>query len=279
MLTGLPKIAEITLFLGLCLPSLLFRWGDIEKNPGPKYSSLTFCHWNLNGLTAHYSIKISLLQAYVTQHNYDIICLSETFLTSSIDSSDTRILIDGYNLIRSDHPSDSKRGGVCIYYKEHIPLIKRDDICTLDNSLVTKIRSQNEKCFLTCIYRSPSKNNEEIENFCANFDLLLSNINEELPICSIITGDFNARCSNWWKNDITNSVGQELDSLTSSAAYAQIIDKPTHIVNNSMSCIDLVFCTNANIISKHGVDVSIFEKCHHNTIFGKINIRVPLPSA
>ena len=112
-----------------------------------------------------------------------------------------------------------KRGGVCIYYKEHIPLIKRDDICTLDNCLVTEIRLQSEKCFLTCIYRSPSQNNEEFENFCVNFDLLLSNINEEIPICSIITRDFNARSSNWWKNDINKSVGQELDSLTSSAEY------------------------------------------------------------
>ena len=99
MLTKLPKIAKITLFLGLCIPSPLSRCGDIEKKTGPKYLSLTFCHWNLNGLTAHDSIKISLLQAYVTQHNYDIISLSETFLNSSIDSSDTRILIDRYNLI------------------------------------------------------------------------------------------------------------------------------------------------------------------------------------
>ena len=80
------------------------------------------------------------------QHNYDILCLSETFLNSSIHSDDNRIKLDGYNLIRSDHPSDSKRGGVC-YYEEHIPFIKRDDICTLDNCLVTEIRSQNEKYF------------------------------------------------------------------------------------------------------------------------------------
>ena len=213
MLTKLPKIAKITMFLVLCIPGLIFRCGDIEKNPGPKYLSLTFCHWNLNGLTAHDSIKISLLQAYVTQHNYDIICLSETFLNCSIDSSDTKISIDGYNLIRSDHPSDSKSGGVCIYYKEYIPLIKRDDICTLDNCIVTEIRSQREKCFLICIYRSPNQNNEEFENFCVNFDLLLRNINEEIPICSIITGDFNAGSSNWSNNDITNSVGQEHDSL------------------------------------------------------------------
>ena len=30
-------------------------------------------------------------------------------------------------------------------------------------------------------------------------------------------------------------------------------------------------------MSNSGVDVSIFKKCHHNIIFGKINIRVPLP--
>ena len=94
-----------------------------------------------------------------------------------------------------DHPSDSKRGGICIYYKEHIPLIKRDDICTLDNCLVTEIHSEGEKDFLTCIYRSPSQSYNELENFCVNFDLLLNKINDEFLICSIATGDFNARCS------------------------------------------------------------------------------------
>ena len=53
----------------------------------------------------------------VTQHNYDIICLSETFQISSIDISDTSLSIDGYNLIRSDHPSDSKRGGFVFIIK------------------------------------------------------------------------------------------------------------------------------------------------------------------
>ena len=46
-----------------------------------------------------------------------------------------------------------------------------------------------------------------------------------------------------------------------------------------MSCIDLLFCTNQNTISNYGVDVLIFNKCHHNIIFGKVNIRVQLPPA
>ena len=44
-----------------------------------------------------------------------------------------------------------------------------------------------------------------------------------------------------------------------------------------MSCIDPLFCTNQSVISNHGVDVSIFDECHHNIIYGKINIHVPLP--
>ena len=52
--------------------------------------------------------------------------------------------------------------------------IKRDDICTLDNCLVTETRSQNEKCFLTCLYHSPSQSHDEFENFCIKFDILLS---------------------------------------------------------------------------------------------------------
>ena len=78
---------------------------------------------------------------------------------------------------------------------------------------------------------------------------------------------------------MTNLQVQELDSLTLSAGYNQIIDKPTHVINTSMSCIDFIFCTNQSVISNHGVDVSIFDKCHHNIIYGKINIRVPLPPA
>ena len=37
--------------------------GDIEKDPGPKTSScdkFSTCHWNLNSISAHNLIKISL---------------------------------------------------------------------------------------------------------------------------------------------------------------------------------------------------------------------------
>ena len=95
------------MFLSLCISNLLIQCGDIKVIPGPIYSSLTFCHWNLNGLTAHDKIEISCFKAYVTEYNCDIICISETFLNSSIQNDDDIIKIDGYNLI-TDQPSDSK---------------------------------------------------------------------------------------------------------------------------------------------------------------------------
>ena len=56
LITNLPNI-----FLFICIVDLLCRCGDSETNPSPKCSSITFCHWNLNSLTAHGPIKISLL--------------------------------------------------------------------------------------------------------------------------------------------------------------------------------------------------------------------------
>ena len=55
--------------------------GDNEENPGPKCNSnqsFSICHWNLNSITAHNYLKIFLLRAYISLHNFDVVCISET---------------------------------------------------------------------------------------------------------------------------------------------------------------------------------------------------------
>ena len=81
-------------------------------------------------------------------------------------------MINGYSLLRANHPSNSKRGGVCLYFKEHLPLIRRNDLNILQECLVTEIIVDNKKCFFACLYRSPNQNHEELENFNSNLDLL-----------------------------------------------------------------------------------------------------------
>ena len=43
-------------------------------------------------------------------------------LESSTILNDNSLQIEGYNLVRADHPNDVKRGGVCIYYRESLPV-------------------------------------------------------------------------------------------------------------------------------------------------------------
>ena len=86
--------------------------------------------------------------------------MPETFLDSTIPVNDESLYIKGYSMIRADHPSNAKREGVCIYYKEYLPLIRKVDICKLNECIVTEITVNNERCFLTCLYRSPSQNQE-----------------------------------------------------------------------------------------------------------------------
>ena len=109
---------------------LLLKSGDIESNLGPS-STLKFCHWNLNGLAAHEFIKLSLLEGYINVNDTNIIYFSKTFLDSSIPINDNRLSIPGYSMMRVDHPGNTKRSGVCLYYKEPLPIIRRDDISNL----------------------------------------------------------------------------------------------------------------------------------------------------
>ena len=107
-------------FYSLFSKFLIIQHGDIESNPGPskKYKTLNCCHWNVNSISAHKMIKKSLIEAYNSNHRYDFMCISETYLDSSVPADGKELAMEGYNLIRADHPNNVKKGGVCIYYKE-----------------------------------------------------------------------------------------------------------------------------------------------------------------
>ena len=46
----------------------------------------------------------------------------EAYTSKSTSIPDNLIDIEGYKLIRADHPDNIKKGGVCIYYKELLPV-------------------------------------------------------------------------------------------------------------------------------------------------------------
>ena len=144
-------------------------------------------------MLAHNRKKFQLVEALVVSNNIDIFCISETFLDSSADKIYDGLNINGYSLVGSDHPSNTKRGGVA---RDHLPVIRRNDISSLNESIVLEIRLANNKCFLTSLCRSPSQSKDQFDEFCSSCNMLMSNINDEKPLASIITGDFNVRSKN-----------------------------------------------------------------------------------
>ena len=137
------------------------RSGDIEENPGPKLNSceyLSILHWNLNSISAHNFIKLSLLHAYISINKIDIIYLSETYLNSSISSNNVNLELPGYslvckwpgyNLVCTDNLTNTKRGSVGIYYQNSLPF-KIIDIQHLNESINFEIRITRKLCSFLC---------------------------------------------------------------------------------------------------------------------------------
>ena len=149
--------------------------GDIELKPGPKHKqdqSLSICHWNLNSIPAHNFQKLELLQGYISSNKVDILCLSETFLDSDISCDDNNLQLQRFDLIRAAHPSNTKRGGVCIYYRNCLPL-KLINIRRLNECRTFVIKLGDKICNFVSLYRSPNQSKDDFENFCNNFELTL----------------------------------------------------------------------------------------------------------
>ena len=121
--------------------------------------------------------KIPLLTAYNTDKKFDIICISETYLDSTVD--DKTIEITGYTLIRADYPNNQKRGGVCLYFSGNLCL-RQIDISYFPEYLLCQINIDNKRGYIIVLYRSPSQTSTEFNfnNFQHNLDKILSDLQQ-----------------------------------------------------------------------------------------------------
>ena len=103
--------------------TFLLCHSDIESNRGPMgiKIKLSICHQKLNSISAHNFSKITQLKAHNSIYKHDFNCLSETYLDSST-ALDNSLQIEGYNLVRADHPNDVKRGEFAFTTENHFLL-------------------------------------------------------------------------------------------------------------------------------------------------------------
>ena len=127
------------------------------------------------------------------------------------------------------------------------------------------------------MYRSPGQTFDDFNSFTTNLEKLVVNISNTNPHFILMIGDFNAKSSNWSSNDTTTAEGAQLDYLTLLYGMKQVITEPTHVLENSSSCIDLIFSNQPNLIMDSGVHATLHSKCHHQIIYAKLDLKIEYP--
>ena len=278
--TSILIITVVLIFDNLCFKCNLFLLcGDVELNPWPKQNTAkkyTTCHWNLNSIAAHNFAKLVLLKGYNSVHKCDIICLSEKYLDSNILPDDRNLKIPGYNLVPSDHPSNRKPGGFCIYCKSYLPL-RIIDTNYLNKCVRFELMVGDKLCNFIALYRSPSQSQDLSESFKENLELNLKSAVQNDPFLVVFLGDFNAKSSNWCKNDITTTEGKAIEDISSQFGLHRMTNERIHILESSFSCIDLIFTSQPNLIIESGVHPFLHPNSHHQIIFAKFNLEIHYP--
>ena len=180
--------------------------GDIKMNPEPTpiyCNKFSICHWNLNSIFAHNSQNYLFYVPDISIHNFAILCLSETYFDSTISSNDSKLIISSYDLYRVDHPSNVNRGGICIYYKNSLPL-KVANIHYSQECINFEMKIGEKLCSFVALYCSPSQSQDEFQTFAKkNLELNLDTISANNPFLTVVLGDINAKLNFWYEKGKT----------------------------------------------------------------------------
>ena len=197
----------------LVLGTLLIIAG-IETNPGPtSRRNFSFAVWNLDSLPARDYARIPLIESLQAEHRFDLFGVVESALNSGIPSDS--ILVEGFSPdpIRADKADGTRNGGVCLYYREDLPIKSRKDLAIIPETVVAEIKINRKKIFFVLSYRHPSTPMAEFNNYVNSLETILEMANKENPSAIILSGDFNARSPLFWEGDSGTKEGEILSQF------------------------------------------------------------------
>ena len=205
-----------------------------------------------------------------------MIYLSKSYLDASVSSDNDNLNINGYKLVRANHSGNVKGGGACVYFKESLS-VRCLPNSYLKECLILEVSFSNNRGYFVSLYRSPSQTSDGFDSFITNLEKNVVDISRSNPHFILIIDHFNTKSNNRLYNDTTAAEGAQLDYLTSLYGMKQVIAEPTHILESSASCIDLIFSNQPNILMDSGVHSSLHEKFHHQIIYSKLSLKIKYP--
>ena len=165
----------------------LLVWGKllilagIESNPGPiSKINLSFAVWNLDSLPARDYARIPLIESLQAEYKFDMFGVCESALTGNISSEN--ISVEGFSPdpIRADKADDTRNGGVCLYFREDLPIKSRPDIATIPETSVAAIKLSQKKIFFVLSYRHQNISIADFKNYISSLESIPTSLLQEI---------------------------------------------------------------------------------------------------
>ena len=100
---------------------------------------LSFAVWNLDSIYTSEYARIPLIETLQATYSFDLFGVCESSLRPDIPNED--ICIGGFppESFRSDKPINTRNEGVCLCYKENLPIKRRVDLELLNETIVAEV--------------------------------------------------------------------------------------------------------------------------------------------
>ncbi len=215
--------------------------------------------------------KLHELHSTLQSGEFDVVCLSETWLTSSV--TDAMLATPGYIVVRCDRVG-RVGGGVAILCKEELQVapVSVDakfatcEVCALD-FVVSNCQKR-----LICAYRPPSTSDDATDLFVECLQSLVTGYVSG-PVC--LVGDFNLPSVDWQglRFPDIHVYASFMQDVVFFHGFRQLICEPTR----GDACLDLLLVNDPLLMSSHRVYVPFADTCDHNSIVFSLN-HVPAAS-
>ena len=223
-------------------------------------SCLNIGHLNVNGLRS----KIDFLRIFLRQHKFDILCLNETKIDSTVP--DSEISVPGYAIYRQDRTCHG--GGVLVFAADHLTTKKLPHVSKKSNeTLWVEIKRKKSKSVYVCaVYRPPVKgqNLDVVERYKS---FLMSCV-DKLPKNSeiFILGDFN--CNMLQQNRLSGII----KDLCKARGLSQLVEVPTRITETSSTLIDLILSNSDHAMDCQVHDIGLSDHCFISIKRGELKV-------
>ena len=218
------------MYILLCLAN------DVETNPGPQLNSvIRICHVNIQSMRRNPD-KLTQISLQLVDF-YDIITVSETWLSSDIPDADYRLA--GYSLFRRDRPNDALGGGLAVWVADRFVVTRRNDLEIFDTeALWLELRSRSISFLLCTAYRPPNNGS----HFWNNLQYMMDNAKLSTIRHVMIMGDLNA--------DDHTSDGIKFYNFVNDNLLTSHISEPTRITPQSKTCLDRIASNMSNLVNE-----------------------------